>query len=226
MLIKIDNLSKSFGDKTILENISLNIKKGDRIAILGQSGCGKTTLLNEIKNNNKAITKNYTNYSIVYQEPRLLPWKTILENVKLVCDNEQKARKFLTEVELGNHLNKIPCEISGGMKQRVSIARALSIEPELLFLDEPFSALDLKIRINLIKMLAKELVHIKTLKGLIYVTHNILDALLLASKVIVLGGSPSKIVYEKEINIPLEKRDWQDTELIEIEKEITKIFLD
>jgi len=226
MLIKIDNLTKFFGDKTILENISLDIKKGDRIAILGQSGCGKTTLLNEIKDNNKAITKNYKDYSIVYQEPRLLPWKNILENVTLVCDDEQKAKKILTEVELKDHLDKIPCEISGGMKQRVSIARALSMEPEVLFLDEPFSALDLKIRVNLIKMLAAELTHIKTLKGLVYVTHNILDALLLASKVIVLGGTPSKIVYEKEIDIPLGKRDWKDEKLIEIEKEITKIFLD
>ncbi|MEA3553777.1 MAG: hypothetical protein U9R39_05185, partial [Campylobacterota bacterium] len=79
---------------------------------------------------------------------------------------------------------------------------------------------------NLIKMLATELSNIQTLKGLIYVTHNILDALLLASKVIVLGGSPSRIVYEKEIDIPLGKRDWKDKELIDIEKEITKIFLD
>ncbi|MCK5294811.1 MAG: ABC transporter ATP-binding protein [Arcobacteraceae bacterium] len=226
MLIKIDNLTKSFGDKTILENISLDIKKGDRIAILGQSGCGKTTLLNEIKDGNKAITKSYKDFSIVYQEARLLPWKTILENVSLVCDDEEKAKKFLTEVELGDHLDKIPCEISGGMKQRVSIARALSMEPEVLFLDEPFSALDLKIRVNLIKMLATELTHIKTLKGLVYVTHNILDALLLASKVIVLGGSPSRIVYERKIDIPLGERDWKDDELIQIEKEITKIFLD
>jgi NitT/TauT family transport system ATP-binding protein len=226
MLIKIDNLTKSFGDKIILENISLDIKKGDRIAILGQSGCGKTTLLNEIKNGtNKAISKQYKEYSIVYQEPRLLPWQTVLENVTLVCNDEQKARSFLHSVELGEHLDKIPCEISGGMKQRVSIARALSMEPEVLFLDEPFSALDLRIRVNLIQMLARELSRISTLKGLIYVTHNILDALLLASKVIVLGGSPSQIVYEKEIDIPLGQRDWKDKALLDIEKEITEIFL-
>ncbi len=226
MLIKINNLTKSFGDKTILKDISLDIKVGDRIAILGQSGCGKTTLLNEIKDGHSTITKNFKDFSIVYQEPRLLPWKTVLENVSLVCDDELKAKRFLEDVELGEHLDKIPCEISGGMKQRVSIARALSMEPEVLFLDEPFSALDLKIRVNLIKMLATELTHIKTLKGLVYVTHNILDALLLASKVIVLGGTPSRIVYEKEINIPLGERDWKDKELVEIEKEITKIFLD
>jgi len=226
MLIKIDNLTKSFGDKVILKDISLDINEGDRIAILGQSGCGKTTLLNEIKGDNKAISKNYKDFSIVYQEARLLPWKSVLENVTLVCDNEEKAKKILTEVELGEHLDKLPCEISGGMKQRVSIARALSMEPEMLFLDEPFSALDLKIRVNLIKMLASELTHIKMLKGLVYVTHNILDSLLLASKVIVLDGSPSRIVYEKEISIPLDERDWKDKELIQIEKEITKIFLD
>ncbi|MEA1914333.1 MAG: ABC transporter ATP-binding protein [Campylobacterota bacterium] len=226
MLIKIENLKKSFGDHVVLDNISLEIKQGDRVAILGQSGCGKTTLLNEIKNDNKQMQKFYSDFSIVYQEPRLLAWKTVLENVTLVCNDEQKARKLLDEVELSEHLNKFPCEISGGMKQRVSIARALSMDPEVLFLDEPFSALDLKIRVNLIKMLAKELTHIQSLKGLVYVTHNILDALLLANKVIVLGGSPSRIVYEKDIHIPLGQRDWKDQELIEIEQEITKIFLD
>ncbi|MGM0623457.1 MAG: ABC transporter ATP-binding protein [Campylobacterota bacterium] len=227
MLIKIDNLTKSFGDKTILQNISLDIKKGDRIAILGQSGCGKTTLLNEIKNSsNSAISKHYTEYSIVYQEPRLLPWQTVLQNVTLVCKDANRAKSFLHSVELSQHLDKIPCEISGGMKQRVAIARALSMEPEVLFLDEPFSALDLRIRVNLIRMLSRELSRISTLNGLIYVTHNILDALLLASKVIVLGGNPSQIVYEKEIDIALDQRDWKDPNLLEIEKEITEIFLD
>jgi len=225
MLIKIDNLTKSFDDKTILKNISFDVEIGDRVAILGPSGCGKTVLLNEIKNNHTAIEKNYKKYSIVYQEARLLPWKSVLGNVTLACDDEAKATKLLQAVELGNHLHKVPREISGGMKQRVSIARALSVEPEVLFLDEPFSALDLKIRINLIQMLAQRLSTITTLKGLIYVTHSILDALLLANKIIVLGDSPSRIVYEREIDLPLDQRDWKDEGLMQIEKEITGIFL-
>lgn len=226
MLVTIENLNKSFDDSVILEGINLEIDEGDRLAILGPSGCGKTTLLNEIKNGNPAITKKYNSYSVVYQEPRLLPWKNVLENVSIVCDDIKKSKKLLENVGMKQHLDKYPSEISGGMKQRVSISRALSMEPEILFLDEPFSALDLKIRVNLIEMLSNEFMQTQSLLGLIYVTHNILDALLLANKIIVLGGSPSSIVYQKEIAIPLDKRDWKDERLLQIEREIIEIFLE
>jgi sulfonate transport system ATP-binding protein len=225
-LIEVEQLSKNYGSKVVYENISFNIEPGEVVAVLGHSGCGKSTLIKQMKEHQDVI-RNYRKHSLVYQEPRLLDWIDVLKNVTLACDDENRAKELLQAVELEDYLHAYPTTLSGGQKQRVAIARALSIEPEMLYLDEPLSALDVFLRIKIIKLLAKLMDKFSFLKGIFYVTHNIQEALLIASKVMVMGGgTPSRIIYEAQIDIPLANRNPGDMELLKIEKTLLNLLLE
>ena len=223
MLIKVENLSKSFGDNLVLDNISLQLNAGDRIAILGPSGSGKTTLLREIKDN-PDINRGYNSFAFVYQEPRLMRWYSVYENVRRICKNDARTREVLEAVNLWEKRDERPCRLSGGMKQRVAIARALSVQPELLFLDEPFSALDFALSMRILGQLAMQIEQVDFLKGVLYVTHNVQEALMLASRIIVLGDAPAKIIFDETIDAPLSQRKLDDPDLLQMERRITGLF--
>jgi NitT/TauT family transport system ATP-binding protein len=197
MLLKLENVSKNFGKLCIFKNISLSISKGEKVALLGPSGCGKTTLLRIIAGLEDAdgkIEKNFDKIGYIFQESRLIPWKTIYENLKFVSEDSKKIDNILKSLKLYEFKDYYPIKLSGGMKQRVNLARALLVEPDLLLLDEPFSSLDIHIKWNLIKDLNTQIDknHITT----ILVTHDLKEALMLSDKIYVLSSRPAKIIGE------------------------------
>lgn len=197
MLLKLENVSKNFGKLCIFKNINLSISKGEKVALLGPSGCGKTTLLRIIAGLEDAdgkIEKNFDKIGYIFQESRLIPWKTIYENLKFVSEDSKKIDNILKSLKLYEFKDYYPIKLSGGMKQRVNLARALLVEPDLLLLDEPFSSLDIHIKWNLIKDLNTQIDknHITT----ILVTHDLKEALMLSDKIYVLSNRPAKIIGE------------------------------
>jgi len=185
-MIEIKNLSLRFEGERVVENYSLNVGKGEKIALMGPSGCGKTSLLLAIagllKPENGSV-KLKGKASCVFQEPRLLPWLSALKNVNAVLSDspatEDEAKKWLNAVGLGEDAHKLPAELSGGMQQRVNIARALAYGGDILLVDEPMKGMDpdtAKAVAKLIKDSAKN-------KTLILVTHDEEEAKFFADKI-------------------------------------------
>jgi NitT/TauT family transport system ATP-binding protein len=215
MYLTIEKIQKSFvNDRKehvkVLDEINLNVKKGSFVSIVGPSGCGKSTLLylvagldkadsGEIRVDGELVSKPGPERVVVFQEAGLFPWLTVLENVtyglnlKKMPKEEAKAKALdvLKMVHLSKYVNSYPHELSGGMKQRVSIARALVMEPDILLMDEPFSALDEQTRM----VLHKELLDIwrKTKVTIFFITHNIREAVLLSEEVVVFATRPGRI---------------------------------
>lgn len=215
MYLSINGIEKSFSLKDgkrlkVLDNINLDIEKGSFVSIVGPSGCGKSTLLYLIAGLEKAdrgsitvagkeVTKPGPDRIVVFQEDGLFPWLTVFDNVTYGLkikglskeEMEKKAREVLQMVHLSQYIDSYPHQLSGGMKQRVSIARALVMEPDILLMDEPFSALDEQTRM----VLHRELLEIwrKTKVTILFVTHNIREAVQLSEKVVVFATRPGKI---------------------------------
>jgi len=220
----IKNLSLSFTDKQggqiqVLKKLSFSINKGEFISIVGPSGCGKTSLLyllggllqpgnGEILLNDKQVIGPGKDRSIVFQDSLLLPWRTVSGNVSYgleiqkVSKEEIKKRSqyYIDLVQLSGFENYYPHQLSGGMKQRVNLARALCSDPEILLLDEPFAHLDAQTR----ELMQKELLNIyqKTKKTFIFVTHDIEEALFLADRVVVLSKRPGQIKEVLNVHLP------------------------
>jgi len=244
-VITLENVTKSFTkegqEQVILQDINFNVDKGEFLCIVGPSGCGKTTLLRmiagldfptngRILEEDREISGPSVERGYVFQQYSLFPWLNVLENVtfglelKGIEEEErlQKAREYLKMVGLSQAENSYPKELSGGMKQRVAIARSLVNDPHVLLMDEPFSALDVQTR----HKLQEELVRIwkEEHKTVIFVTHNVDEAVFLADRVIVLSRNPGKII--KSFQIELNRiRDRNAPRFLELKKEITG-FLD
>ncbi|MEK3936778.1 ABC transporter ATP-binding protein [Sporosarcina sp. FSL W7-1349] len=215
MYLTIDSIEKSFTNENkervkVLDHINMDIEKGSFVSIVGPSGCGKSTLLymiaglekpdgGSIRISGKQVEKPGPDRVVVFQEAGLFPWLTVLDNVTYGLllkkmpkqEAEAKAIDILKMVHLSKYIHSYPHQLSGGMKQRVSIARALVMEPDILLMDEPFSALDEQTRM----VLHKELIEIwkKTKVTIFFVTHNIREAVLLSEKVVVFATRPGKI---------------------------------
>lgn len=225
--IKIENLCIQFPDKnggepiTALKNINLDIKQGEFISLLGPSGCGKTTLLRTIADLQQPTAGNISvkgqsprevrlqkKYGFVFQNPVLYDWRTVRRNVCMPMEllglpkKERTAQvsKMLDLVGLMKFGKNYPHELSGGMQQRVGIARALAINPEILLMDEPFSALDEftkeKLHVDLLRIWNK------TNKTILFVTHNIQEAVFLSDRVVVLSPHPGRVSAIVDINLP------------------------
>lgn len=224
-MIQIRNLSKIFKNTAVIENISLEINKGDFVALLGPSGCGKTTLLNILggfspfEKGEILLDGAVYRHSLplrndrikVFQNYVLLPWKNALKQVLFALDSAnkdnlmQKALQSLKLVGLEKHIYKYPHELSGGQQSRVSIARALALEPEILLMDEPFGALDNFTRQNLQNELKAIVANLHT--TCVFVTHDIEEALFLGNKVVVMGANPGKILACMDIQAPKDRND-------------------
>ena len=214
-ILTINNLSKNYytKEKEILaiDNISLNIEENSITAIVGPSGCGKSTLLNIIgkldKQTKGTISYNKNKIGYMFQTDCLFPWLTILDNCliglkiqhKLTKENIDYVKKLLTDYGLKEFINSYPKNLSGGMKQRVALIRTLATKPDILLLDEPFSALDYQTRLSVsddvYRIIKKEN------KTTIIITHDIAEAISMAEKVIILTKRPSKIkaIYNIEL---------------------------
>lgn len=180
-MVEIKNLTKSYGDNVVLDDVSLTLEKGDRIAVMGSSGKGKTTLLRIIAGLEKPDSGEINisgTVAYMFQEPRLLPWRNAADNVKSVLPKEHRALadKYLDATGLADAKKKYPRELSGGMAQRVAFARFLAyaeaICAEVLVLDEPFSALDKETYQKMIELL----LDISKSRTVIFVTHDIEQA--------------------------------------------------
>lgn len=173
-MLKLTDISHSYGERPVLEHLELTLAPGERLALMGPSGCGKTTLLRIalglLQPSQGKMENTFRKTTVVFQEPRLLPWRTALENVNLVLgdrkDTLEQARQVLCRMHLSDALDKYPRELSGGMQQRVSLARALAAEGDLLVLDEPFKAMDEVLRDQVIALVGQ------TDAAILLVTHE------------------------------------------------------
>ncbi|WP_026895702.1 ABC transporter ATP-binding protein [Clostridiisalibacter paucivorans] len=224
MILQMNKIEKSFGSSFVLKDFSLKVNKEEILCIVGPSGCGKSTMLNIISGylvpSRGEIVNKSKNISYVFQEDRLLPWKNVYENIHIVnkIASKDKIKALIEKVELIGFENHYPSELSGGMRQRCSIARAFNYEADLLLMDEPFKSLDYNLRFHMIEQLIK-LWEMKQ-NSIIFVTHEIDEALLLGDRIVVLSNRPTRIMKEFQIKISRRKRNLKDKILMNIRNEI------
>lgn len=222
--IQVSNVSKRYGTAlSVLEGLDLTIKPHSFVSLLGPSGCGKSTLLKILGGiedpSGGKVTVGGTpvseavrarKFGLVPQKPALLPWKSALENVRMLRDiavgrkgngeTGEAAAAALEMVGLSNAAHKLPHQLSGGMAQRVSIARALALDPEILLMDEPFGALDAITRDEMNLRLAD--IWAETQKTVVFVTHSIPEAVFLSDVIHVMGTNPGRIVETVNVELP------------------------
>ncbi|MEV7171504.1 ABC transporter ATP-binding protein [Streptomyces sp. NPDC093224] len=208
--IVFDGVRKEFGDFTALDGIDLEIRSGEFLVVVGPSGCGKSTLLDllgglsaptagRILLDGKPVTGPGLDRGIVFQQYALLPWRTALGNVEFGLEatgvprreRKERAREFLDLVGLGGFEDRHPHQLSGGMRQRVAIARSLAYDPDVLLMDEPFAALDAQTRESLQDELRR--IWQRTGKTVVFITHGIEEAVYLGQRVAVMTSRPGRI---------------------------------
>ena len=242
--LQVRNVSVEFDEKKIIENISIDLREGELVCILGTSGVGKTTLFNVISGliaptcgtvflNGENIVKKSGKISYMLQKDLLLPFKTIIDNVSLplVIKGEkksiarEKAQKYFSEFGLAGTEKKYPSQLSGGMRQRAALLRTYMFSCEVALLDEPFSALD---AITKRKMQNWYLNIMKKIKlSTLFITHDIDEAILISKRIYIISGSPGKIIKELKIELS-EGENGEDVTLtkkfIEYKREILKLL--
>ncbi|MCX6786145.1 MAG: ABC transporter ATP-binding protein [Candidatus Komeilibacteria bacterium] len=237
MKLQINNINKSFagsnnGQSAVeaLKNVNLTVAEGEFVCLVGPSGCGKSTLLNIIAGLTAASSGQIDcsgRLGFMFQEPTLFPWLKVKDNIgfglKILKRSKEKINEvvdyFLELTHLSNFKEAYPHELSGGMKQRVALARTLALKPDILLMDEPFAALDAQTR----EMLYKELQEIWQFskKTVIFVTHNVREAVVLGDRVLVFTARPGQIKKEFKINLP-RPRDINDIEVTKISNAINQ----
>lgn len=246
--VRARGLAKTFerqGRSTAaLAGVDLELHRGEFLAVVGPSGCGKSTLLRmiagllspssgDVSVDGRLVDRALTDVGVVFQSPVLLDWRNVLDNVLVQMQLRgrdpapfrERALQLLQRVGLGEFVDRMPRELSGGMRQRTAIVRALIHDPPFLMMDEPFGALDAltreQMRIDL------EKIWLDTAKTVLFITHSIDEAVLLADRVVVMSARPGRIEREFPVNLPrprgLSAR--QDPAFIATTKEITDIFL-
>ena len=236
MAIEIDRLSHAYnsGEDSVqaLKDVNMEIRDDEFIALVGPSGCGKSTLLyilggfidpteGEIKIDGQVVTGPGPDRGVVFQEFALYPWKTVLGNVKFGLENglnphdedaDTVAQRYIEKVGLQGFEDSYPKELSGGMKQRVALARTLAYEPDILLMDEPFGSLDAQTR----EILQEDLLDIwrETKSTIVFVTHNISEAVYLSQRTVIMGASPgtNKEIVDVDINKELTREEMMVSE--------------
>jgi NitT/TauT family transport system ATP-binding protein len=221
-IISLSDVSVAFGPEVIYDRLSFSVVEGEFLCILGPSGCGKSTLLRVIGDllgvdagsvtvAQERAAESWQEIAYVFQSPRLLAWRNAEQNVVLgqqlrfagkrsAAEMRQKAIDLLELVGLGRDTHKYPAMLSGGERQRVAIARALAVDPRIVLMDEPFSALDLQTR----RRMRSEIIEIwkRTGKTIVFVTHEIDEALELADRIVVLSAKPTRMLRTLELKAP------------------------
>lgn len=238
--VVVSNLTKKFGELLVLDDISFSVKKGEFLAIVGPTGCGKTTFLNclscllpptkgSIFIDGEPANPRKHHISFVFQEPTPMPWRTVAQNVAFGMEIKKFPKEKIQErlnyimnlVGLADTANLYPNQISASMMQRMTVARAFAVDPDLLLMDEPYGQLDIKLRYYL----EDELIKLwQTLKStVIFITHNIEEAVYLAERILVLSNKPTKIKADMRVDLP-HPRQVLDPKFIELRKQVTELI--
>lgn len=216
--LEVTKLNHRFGFTEILKNINFTLQRGEVLSIVGPSGGGKTTLLHLCAGlldvQEGSVTNTFESSAFAFQEARLLPWKSVIDNIALalLAKGEKKSEAIKKSQEIAlrfgleeDDFDKFPKDLSGGMKQRVSFARALVVKPALLFLDEPFSALDIGLKKELqsvlIEMISKKEISV------LFITHDLMEAIRLSDEMLLLKADPGHIVKKFKFDLIQNERD-------------------
>ena len=238
--IRFESFTKCFGDLLVLDNIDATLYENEFICIVGPTGCGKTTLANvvcgllpptkgKVTVDGAEVDPRKHNIAFVFQEVAILPWRTVEDNIKLSLELKRfpkgviktRVREIIDLLGLRGFEKSFPNQISGGMKQRVDIARAFCAETDLLFMDEPFCQNDEKTRFYMLNLLIQ--LWEKKKRTIIFVTHNIEEAVYLAERIIVFTQKPTKIREEIMVNLP-RPRDVTAPEFVKIRERVTELI--
>ncbi len=217
--VRMERVGHQYGGVTALRDVNLNVRSGELICLLGPSGCGKSTLLHALAGHVRPTSGTVSldgipvrgpgpDRLLMFQDAALFPWMTVEQNLTFVlgaqglsrAERSRRARRILAEVELGGFEKALPHQLSGGMKMRAALARALVVDPPVLLMDEPFGSLDAQTRLRMQNLLRG--IWQRTGKTVVFVTHDVHEALLLATRVVLLAPRPGRVVADLEVRLP------------------------
>jgi NitT/TauT family transport system ATP-binding protein len=235
--ITVDRVHHTFRNEVVaLRDVDIDVHHGEFVCLLGPSGCGKSTLLyalaglmtpsgGRISIDGQAVAGPGPDRVLMFQEAALFPWMTVLQNLTFPLRArglprhaaDGRAREYIQLVQLGGFEDALPHQLSGGMRMRVSLARALALDPSVLLMDEPFGALDAQTRGQMHELLAS--IWVRDRKTVVFVTHNVREALVLGDRVVVMAGRPGRVLEDLEVRIP-RPRDPDDDRLVAMSRRI------
>jgi sulfonate transport system ATP-binding protein len=238
--VQVSNLTKRFGDLLVLDDISFDVYDGEFLCVVGPTGCGKTTFLNvlsklipasagDIYIDGESADPRKHNLSFVFQEPSSMPWRTVEDNIRFGLEvkklrgeqAEGRINEMLDLVGLKDFRKYYPRQLSASMDQRVVIARAFAINPDLLLMDEPYCQLDVKLRYYLEDEIIRIWRELK--RTVIFVTHNIEEAVYVAERILVLTPKPTTIKAEIKVDLP-RPRNFADPDFVRIREQVTEMI--
>ncbi|MFN2381303.1 MAG: ABC transporter ATP-binding protein [Guyparkeria sp.] len=226
-LLELEGVCRAFDGGAGVRDIDLAVHRGDILGICGASGCGKSTLLRLVADREVPdagrIRRHFGRLGMVFQEPNLLPWLSARDNVALVRtdrpdESRQAADEALAAVGLGHASSQYPATLSGGMRQRVGIARALAANPDLLLMDEPFSSLDYFTSVELLELVRQRVLERDI--AVVFVSHDVREVARLCDRVVVMGGTPGRVLDELSNPLPHDERSCRPGTLTRFEDQV------